>query len=176
MATRYARRDAAGARRRLRPALLAAALIGWPALTPAPARADEPPRESLDHYPTADVSVESGGRSHVFHVWIADTVPRREQGLMYVKRLEPGRGMLFIFPSSQAQSFWMKNTLIPLDLLFIAPDGRIIRIAASAKPLSEATIDSMGIVRGVLEVAGGTSERLGIKAGDRVRHLAFRNG
>jgi uncharacterized membrane protein (UPF0127 family) len=173
MATRCARRDAAGARRRLCPALLAAALIGWPALAPAPARADEPPRESLDHYPTADVSVESAGRSHVFHVWIADTESRQAQGLMFVKRLKPHDGMLFIFPSPQVATFWMKNTLIPLDLLFIAPDGRIIRIAASAKPHSEATIDSMGIVRGVLEVEGGTSERLGIKAGDRVRHAAF---
>jgi uncharacterized membrane protein (UPF0127 family) len=171
MATRYARRDAAddAARRPGIALLLAAALIGWP----APARADEPARESLDHYPTADVSVESAGRSHVFHVWIADTQSRQAQGLMFVKRLKPDDGMLFIFPSPQVETFWMKNTLIPLDLLFIAPDGRIIRIAASAKPKSEATIDSMGIVRGVLEVAGGTSERLGIKAGDRVHHPAF---
>lgn len=171
MATRLARRDAAGAARRRGIALLAASLIASSAL--APARADEPPRESLDHYPTADVSVESGGHSHVFHVWIADTAAREQQGLMYVKRLGPGRGMLFIFPSPQVGTFWMKNTLIALDLLFIAPDGRIIRIAANAQPMSEATIESMGIVRGVLEVAGGTSERLGIKAGDRVRHPAF---
>jgi uncharacterized membrane protein (UPF0127 family) len=172
MATRHARRDAARVPlRRGIALLLAAALIA----SSAPARADEPLHESLDHYPTAEVRVESAGRSHVFHVWIADTEPRREQGLMYVKRLKPGGGMLFVFPSAQPQSFWMKNTLISLDLLFIAPDGRIIRIAPSAKPLSEATIDSMGIVRGVLEVAGGTSERLGIKAGDRVRHPAFGN-
>jgi uncharacterized membrane protein (UPF0127 family) len=139
----------------------------------APAGADEPLHESLDHYPTADVRVESAGGSHVFHVWIADTEPRREQGLMHVKRLKAAGGMLFVFPSAQAQSFWMKNTLIPLDLLFIASDGRIIRIAANAKPMSEATIDSMGVVREVLEIAGGTAERLAITAGDHVSHPAF---
>ena len=92
---------------------------------------------------------------------------------MYVKSLAPAHGMLFLFDAPQLASFWMKNTLIPLDLLFIAPDGRIIRVAANATPLSVATIDSMGVVSGVLEVAGGTSARLGIKAGDRIRYPAF---
>ncbi len=92
---------------------------------------------------------------------------------MYVKSLPAARGMLFLFDAPQVTSFWMKNTFIPLDLLFIAPNGRIIRIAENATPFSEATIDSMGLVTGVLEVAGGTSRRLGFKAGDRVRHPAF---
>jgi uncharacterized membrane protein (UPF0127 family) len=107
------------------------------------------------------------------HLAVAATEKNREIGLMCVVRMRPRTGMIFEFGKDVNQEFWMKNTLIPLDLLFIAPDGRIIRIAASAKPQSEATIDSMGIVRGVLEVAGGTSERLGIKAGDRVHHPAF---
>jgi uncharacterized membrane protein (UPF0127 family) len=137
------------------------------------ARGAEPPPEPLEHFPSGTLSVESGGRSHPFTVWIADTEPRHNQGLMWVKSLPPTRGMLFLFDAPQVTSFWMKNTLIPLDLLFIAPNGRIIRIAENATPLSEATIDSMGLITGVLEVAGGTSRRLGFKAGDRVRHPAF---
>ena len=139
------------------------------------ARAADPPRESLDHFPTAELSVESGGRSHAFKVWIAATEPRRNQGLMYVEALPAARGMLFLFDAPQAAAFWMKNTLISLDLLFIAPDGRVIRIAENATPMSEATIDSMGLVSGVLELAGGTSRRLGFKVGDRVRYAAFGN-
>jgi uncharacterized membrane protein (UPF0127 family) len=92
---------------------------------------------------------------------------------MYVKSLPASRGMLFLFDAPQVATFWMKNTLIPLDLLFIAADGRIIHIVENATPLSEARIDSMGIVTGVLELAGGSSRRLGLKAGDRVRYPAF---
>jgi uncharacterized protein len=143
------------------------------ALVAAPAAADEPVREPLDRLPTAELNVESAGRSHPFKVWIAATEPRRNQGLMFVQALPATRGMLFLFDTPQVATFWMKNTLIPLDLLFIAPDGRIIRIAENAVPHSEATITSMGIVLGVLEVAGGTSQRLGFKAGDRVRYPAF---
>ncbi len=117
-----------------------------------------------------DVTVDSGGHRHVFKAWIAATEPRRNRGLMQVKALAPGRGMLFVFGAPQVTSFWMKNTLIPLDLLFIAPDGRVIRIVENATPLSEATISSMGVVTGVLELAGGTSLRLGLRPGDRVSY------
>ena len=141
----------------------------------AAARADEPPREPLERLPTGELSVESGGHSHRYKVWIAATEARRNQGLMYVPSLPAARGMLFLFETPQVTSFWMKNTLIPLDLLFIAPDGRIIRIAENAVPKSLATIDSMGVVLGVLEVAGGTAGKLGFKAGDRVRYPAFGN-
>ncbi len=144
-------------------------------LAGAAAHAADPPREPLERLPTAVLTVESGGQSHRFTVWIAATEPRRNQGLMYVKSLPAAGGMLFLFDAPQVASFWMKNTLIPLDLLFIAPNGRIIRIAENAVPLSEATIESMGVVTGVLEVAGGTSRRLGIRAGDRVRYAAFGN-
>jgi len=138
-------------------------------------QAADPPREPLERLPSAELAVESGGRSHRFTVWIAATEPRRNQGLMYVKSLPAARGMLFLFEAPQVATFWMKNTLIPLDLLFIAPDGRIIRIAENAVPRSEAAIESMGVVSGVLELAGGTSRRLGFRAGDRVRYAAFGN-
>jgi uncharacterized protein len=167
---------AAGTARHPRGALIAAACgLGLALLLPAaPASRAEPPREALEHFPAGELSVESGGRSHPFKVWIAATEPRRNQGLMYVKSLAATRGMLFLFDAPQVATFWMKNTLIPLDLLFIAPDGRVIRVVESATPLSEATINSMGVVAGVLEIAGGTSRRLGFKAGDRVDYPAFR--
>ena len=148
--------------------LALALLLGAGAARPA-----APDPEPLDRLPIAEISVESGGHSHPFTVWIAATEPRRNQGLMFVPKLPATRGMLFLFDGPQVASFWMKNTLIPLDLLFIAPDGRIIHVVENAVPHSEATIDSMGVVLGVLEVAGGTSRRLGFKPGDRVRYSAF---
>jgi uncharacterized protein len=146
--------------------------VAWAAFAAPHARADEP-HESLTHFPLSEVTVDSLAARHSFRVWVADTAPHQAQGLMYVKSLKSDRGMLFLFDPPQVESFWMKNTLIALDLLFLAPDGRVIRIAANATPLSLASIDSMGVVRGVLEIAGGTSARLGIKVGDRVRHPAF---
>jgi uncharacterized membrane protein (UPF0127 family) len=142
------------------------------AAVPPPARATEL-REPLARFPTGEVTVDSLSSRHVFKVWVADTEPHRSQGLMWTKSLPSDHGMLFLFDPPQTVSFWMKNTLIPLDLLFVAPDGRVIRIAERARPLSLAKIDSLGIVRGVLELAGGTSARLGIKPGDRLHHPAF---
>lgn len=119
------------------------------------------------------MAVQSGTRRHTFQAWIADTPERREQGLMWVRQLPANRGMLFIFDRPQPVSFWMKNTYVTLDLIFVAPDGRIIRVAENAAPQSLQNIDSMGVVRGVLEVRGGTARRLGIKPGDRLLHPAF---
>lgn len=132
-----------------------------------------PPREPLDRWPQSMLGIRSGDRVHRFRVWIADTFLRREQGLMWVKQLPPDRGMLFVFEQPQLASFWMKNTYIPLDLLFVAPDGRVIRIAENATPHSLDTIDSMGYVTGVLELAGGTAKRLSLRSGDTVLHPAF---
>ncbi|HEX6979549.1 MAG TPA: DUF192 domain-containing protein, partial [Alphaproteobacteria bacterium] len=85
-------------------------------------------------------------------------------------------GMLFDFKRDQPVSMWMRNTRIPLDMLFIARDGRIVNIAQRTVPFSEATIQSKGAVRAVLELNGGTAQRLGIRPGDTVRHPIFRNG
>jgi uncharacterized membrane protein (UPF0127 family) len=104
---------------------------------------------------------------------MATTEARREQGLMYVRHLAPDRGMLFVFESPQVLNFWMKNTRIPLDLLFIAADGRVIRIAENAEPESLATISSMGAALAVLELAGGSAARLGLRPGVPVRHATF---
>ena len=144
------------------------------ALPPAvAAAAADPPHEPLRSFPQADLLVDLGGRTYKFRVWVASTEPRREQGLMWVRKLEPHHGMLFVFEQPQLASFWMKNTLIPLDMLFIAPDGRVIRLAANTTPLSLAPVASLGIVKGVLELAGGTAAQLGLAVGDRVRHPAF---
>lgn len=117
------------------------------------------------------IETASGARS--FSVEIADTPRARELGLMFRTTLSPDAGMLFDFHDSEPVAFWMKNTLIPLDMLFIRADGRIANIRAMATPGDLTPIPSAGPVQAVLELAGGTAARLGIKAGDRVRHPIF---
>jgi len=120
---------------------------------------------------TVEIASKTG--VHVFTVEIADTEQARERGLMFRKELPPGRGMLFDFHREQQVGFWMKNTLIPLDMIFIDGRGRIVSIAQDAKPMSEDVIMSGGQVRAVLEVDGGTARRLGIAPGDRVYNPIF---
>lgn len=109
----------------------------------------------------------------VFTVEVAKTEQERATGLMYRKELPEGRGMLFDFSPEQQVSMWMKNTFIPLDMIFVRGDGRILRIAENTEPQSEKIISSGGLVKGVIEVAGGTAKKLGIVAGDRVGHPLF---
>jgi len=120
---------------------------------------------------TVEIASKTG--VHVFTVEIADTEQARERGLMFRKELPPGRGMLFDFHREQQVGFWMKNTLIPLDMIFIDGRGRIVSIEQDAKPMSEDVIMSGGQVRAVLEVDGGTARRLGIAPGDRVYNPIF---
>ncbi|MBI4273242.1 MAG: DUF192 domain-containing protein [Rhizobiales bacterium] len=111
---------------------------------------------------------------HVFAVEFAATDEDRTRGLMFRKELPDGRGMLFDFKTDQDVAMWMRNTLIPLDMIFIRSDGRILRIAENTEPLSERIIPSGGPVRAVLEVIGGTAKKLGIAPGDLVAHAMFR--
>jgi uncharacterized membrane protein (UPF0127 family) len=120
---------------------------------------------------TLEIVTQSG--VHTFAVELAATPEQREVGLMYRHELPEGQGMLFDFERDQEVSFWMKNTYIPLDMIFIRGDGRILRIAENTEPLSEKMIPSRGPVRGVLEVIGGTARKLGIAPGDRVAHPIF---
>ena len=120
---------------------------------------------------TVEIASKTG--VHVFTVEIADTEQARERGLMFRKELPPGRGMLFDFHREQQVGFWMKNTLISLDMIFIDGRGRIVSIEQDAKPMSEDVIMSGGQVRAVLEVDGGTARRLGIAPGDRVYNPIF---
>ena len=121
---------------------------------------------------TLEITSKTG--VHVFSVEIADTEAAREKGLMFRKKLPAGQGMLFDFQSEQDVSFWMQNTYIPLDMIFIRGDGRILRIAENTGPLSTKLIPSGGPVLAVLEVIGGTARRLGIVPGDRVSYPIFK--
>ena len=104
---------------------------------------------------------------------MAVTPEEQAKGLMFRRELPDRQGMLFDFKREQPTSFWMKNTYISLDMIFIRADGRILRIAENTVPLSEALVSSGGPVRAVLEVIAGTSKKLGIAAGDRVTHPIF---
>jgi uncharacterized protein len=111
---------------------------------------------------------------HVFSVEIANTDEQRTRGLMFRKELPEGTGMLFDFKVEQDVGFWMQNTYIPLDMIFIRRDGRILRIAENTEPLSEKIVPSGGRILAVLEVIGGTARKLGIAPGDVVAHPIFR--
>jgi uncharacterized protein len=121
---------------------------------------------------TLEIASKTG--VHSFAVEIADTEPQREKGLMFRKNLPDGQGMLFDFKREQDVSFWMQNTYIPLDMIFIRGDGSILRIVENAEPLSTRLIPSGGPVLAVLEVIGGTARKLGIAPGDRVAYPIFR--
>jgi len=115
---------------------------------------------------TLEIATKSG--VHPFSVELATTEAEREKGLMFRKELPEGQGMLFDFHREQEVGFWMQNTYIPLDMIFIKADGRILRIAENAKPMSTDVIPSNGPVRFVLEVIAGTARKMGIAPGDRV--------
>jgi uncharacterized protein len=109
----------------------------------------------------------------VFSVEMAKTEEEKTTGLMYRKELADGKGMLFDFSPEQQVSMWMKNTYIPLDMIFIRADGRILRIAENTEPMSTKIIPSGGLAKGVLEVIAGTAKKYGIQPGDRVAHPLF---
>ena len=118
--------------------------------------------------------VSADGVSHPFTVELARTPAELEMGLMNRTHLDADAGMLFDLGSPEREaSFWMKNTLLPLDMLFIRADGTIRRIQANAVPLALTPILSGGSVRAVLELNGGRAAALGIKAGDKVHHPLF---
>ncbi|MGB3448350.1 MAG: DUF192 domain-containing protein [Xanthobacteraceae bacterium] len=120
---------------------------------------------------TLEIATKSGVQ--VFSVEVATTEEEKRTGLMYRKELADGRGMLFDFSPEQEVSMWMKNTFIPLDMIFIRADGRILRIAENTVPQSTKIISSRGLAKGVLEVIGGTAKKYGIAPGDRVAHPVF---
>lgn len=118
--------------------------------------------------------VTQGGQRQAFQVEVARNDADRAQGLMYRRSMPANHGMLFDFGRVQPVSMWMQNTYLPLDMLFIRPDGTIARIAANTEPLSTRTIPSGEPVLAVLELNAGTAAKLGIKAGDRVEHSLFK--
>lgn len=122
------------------------------------------------------LEIVTANGKHNFSVEVARTREEQDKGLMFRRELPDGQGMLFDFTTEQTVAFWMENTYISLDIIFINGDGRIRRIAENAEPLSKTTIPSDGPVRAVLEVIGGTARKLGIKEGDRVVHPIFSGG
>jgi uncharacterized protein len=130
-------------------------------------------RAELEHYDTAALTIATAAGERHFTVEMAISPRQQEQGLMFRRTLAADAGMLFVFPVTQTAIFWMKNTLIPLDMIFIAADGKIADIHERAVPLSETNIPSKVPVRAVLELNGGTVARLGIKLGDVVHHAVF---
>ncbi len=109
-----------------------------------------------------------------FAVEIADNEAEREKGLMFRKSMAPDRGMLFDFHKPQPVAFWMRNTLIPLDIIYIQADGTILSIARNATPMSETPLPSGGPILGVLELAGGRAGEIGAMPGDKVVHRIFK--
>lgn len=117
--------------------------------------------------------IEHAGGQTAFAVELAITPQEQARGLMFRRSLPADRGMLFVFDPPRPASFWMRNTLIPLDMLFIRDDGTVANIVHEAEPMTETPRRSDGPVRAVLEIVGGRARALGMEAGDRAVHPAF---
>lgn len=126
------------------------------------------PGDPFPSLPQAEIEVTTGNGTHRFQVWVAADDRSRTRGLMFVRELPADRGMLFLFEWPQPAAFWMKDTYIPLDLVFIDPTGRVLNIVRDARPFSLVPIESDGPVIAVLEVPAGTSQRIGLVPGDRI--------
>ncbi|ESQ76231.1 DUF192 domain-containing protein [Asticcacaulis sp. AC402] len=165
------------------------AVLGWGAIvlgacgvqasTPAPVPLSAAPAECRSmnvtpYSPRESLEVDSGKGRRLFSVEIASNFATRAQGMMCRTQIADNEGMLFEFQDVQERAFWMNNTLISLDIIYIAPDGRIVSIQKNARPLDRTPLPSKGPASGVLEVRGGLSDQLGLKAGDRVIHPFFR--
>ena len=123
----------------------------------------------LAKFEKGELAIVTADGRHEFTVELALTTAQHQQGLMFRREMAPDAGMLFDFgPRPRRASMWMKNTYIPLDMLFIKADGQIDSIAERTTPHSLEAISSRGMVRYVLEINGGTAARLGIAPGDRV--------
>jgi len=128
-------------------------------------------------FPRSTLTIETqSGQRFPFAVELALTPAQQAQGLMFRESMADNAGMLFVNPTERPVSFWMMNTLIPLDMLFIDRTGRIVRIHENAVPHDTTPIPSGQPVLAILEINGGLSRRLGIRPGDRVVHDAFRGG
>lgn len=112
---------------------------------------------------------------HKFDVEIAVTRDQQSRGLMFRRSMDPRQGMLFIYNEPQYVSMWMRNTYIPLDMVFIRADGKVHRIEASTEPLSERIIESGDKILAVLELVGGTAAKLNLKPGDEVRQSRLKS-
>jgi hypothetical protein len=170
---RIDRLPAEGAERGMKRAILrhciavALATFAWvllASLSGAPARADA----------LQSLTIHTSTGDHVFSVEIAATPPSRETGLMNRRFMPMDRGMLFEFDREEPVAFWMKNTYIPLDMIFISRTGKVTRVANRAEPLSETVIPSGGPASAVLELNGGVAAAIGVRPGDQIIHPFFK--
>jgi hypothetical protein len=118
--------------------------------------------------PTVPLTISTAGQKHAFRVEVARTEVQQERGLMFRSDLAPDAGMIFPIDPPRTASFWMKNTIIPLDMIFIRADGTIARIAPQTVPYSLVPVSSGEPVAAVLEIAGGRAAELGINEDDKV--------
>jgi uncharacterized membrane protein (UPF0127 family) len=165
--------------RRLATALLICMHVGGTALAAEPPASDPAATavtvKDLDrafHLSSLQIATPDA-KLHHFNSWIADDDQRRQRGLMFVRQLRPDDSMLFIYPQPMSVAMWMKNTYVPLDMLFVAPGGKVIKVVQNTEPLSLKTIESGGIVLGVVELPAGTAARLKIAPGAQVIHAGF---
>jgi hypothetical protein len=129
----------------------------------------------LERFETSTLTIVSATGPHRFTVEVAETPAQMEQGLMFRRTMAPDAGMLFDYKTPTLATMWMRNTLIPLDMLFVDEQGRIVNIHERAVPQSLDVIAAAAPVRAVIELNGGTAARLGIVPGDRVQHPIFGN-
>ncbi|MDB5723873.1 MAG: hypothetical protein JWQ16_627 [Novosphingobium sp.] len=135
---------------------------------PSAAQTTELAVHSLSGLAVIPLTVHHGKHALRFRVEAARSPSEQERGLMFRTQMGVNEGMIFPFNPPRPAAFWMKNTVIPLDIVFIGADGRILNIAANATPYSLAPIPSAGVTAGVLELIGGRAAQLGIVAGDKV--------
>ncbi len=155
---------------------VAAIFLCMSAWVAQPTLAQNAAPEPLSAFPQSLLAIRTqAGKVINFKVWSADTPERDRQGLMFVHEMDEHAGMLFLFPEYRPVTMWMRNTYIPLDMLFMDAHGKIEYIAAHTKPLSTDIIGPPGPEFAVLELNGGACERLGIAVGDTVLHSSFKN-
>ena len=153
--------------------LLALALCAPGAMQPAWAQTDEP-TAAQPKLPTAKLTIISRNNvKHDFTVELAETDAQQETGEMFRTSVPANEGMLFDWHTPRDVPMWMKNTLVPLDMIFIGPDGTVTHIEENAVPQSLAVIPSGGPVRATLEVQGGLTAKLDIRVGDKVKGAIF---
>ena len=131
------------------------------------------PAKVVDDFPRSALEIRSHRGRQWFNVRIADTDARQELGLMFVTALPADEGMLFPQPQPRVMSMWMKNTYIPLDMLFIDSHGRIVCLLANTRPQSLDILSCPKPAKAVLEIGGGEAAERGIRVGDRVIHATF---
>lgn len=135
---------------------------------PSAAPPSAAPQGRPQHLATESLVVHTAHGPQAFKVQFADSEQTREIGLMFRKDMPSDEGMIFEFFQPQPVAFWMRNTILPLDIIFISGDGHILNVAANARPFDETPLPSAGDARAVLEINAGLATRLGIKAGDKI--------